>query len=93
MIVAFCEAAKNALKHTGGGCYFVCRTERHLQVIVEDDGPGIDIRTLPKATLTAGFSTSQTLGMGFSLMLDLSERLLLATRPGCTKLVLEFALR
>lgn len=92
-IVAYGEAATNALKHAGGGRYGVFRRERGLQVLITDDGPGIDFRELPKATLTAGFSTKHTLGLGFTIMLDLSDRLLLASAPGCTEVVLEFSLR
>jgi len=64
-----------------------------LQVLIRDDGPGIDFRTLPKATLVRGFSTASSLGMGFTIMLQSCERVLLATRPGRTSIVLEFASR
>jgi anti-sigma regulatory factor (Ser/Thr protein kinase) len=60
-------------------------------VAIADDGPGIDFRTLPKATLVPGFSTAASLGMGFTIMLQLCERVLLSTRPGRTVVVLEFA--
>ena len=62
-----------------------------LQVAVSDEGPGIDFRTLPRATLVPGFSTAASLGMGFTIMLQLCERVLLTTRPGHTVVVLEFA--
>ena len=52
-------------------------------------GPGIDFRTLPKATLVAGFSTAATLGMGFTIMLQLCDRVLISTHPGRTVVVLE----
>jgi hypothetical protein len=38
------------------------------------------------------FSTTQTLGLGFSFMLELPDRSLLATEPGATNVVLEFSL-
>jgi len=60
-------------------------------VAVTDRGPGIDFRTLPKATLTPGFSTAASLGMGFTIMLHLCERVLLSTQPGHTSVVLELA--
>lgn len=84
------EALTNALKHGGRGAYGVCETATLVQVRVDDEGPGIDFRTLPKATLLAGFSTTSTMGLGFTLMLQLSERVLLSTRPGGTTVVLEF---
>ena len=92
-IIAYGEAATNALKHAGGGRYAVFRKDRVLQVLVADDGPGIDFRLLPRATLTPGFSTKSTLGIGFTVMLELSDRMLLTTQPGCTEVLLEFALR
>jgi len=60
-------------------------------VAVTDGGPGIDFKTLPRATLVPGFSTASTLGVGFTMMLQLSDRVLLSTRPGRTQVVLEVA--
>lgn len=83
------EALNNALKHAGGGEYRVFTKNGSVQVCVSDEGPGIDFRTLPKATLVPGFSTASTLGMGFTIMLQLSDRVLLSTRAGHTEIVLE----
>ena len=85
------EALDNALKHAGGGAYQAFARDECLQVAISDDGPGIDFRTLPRATLVPGFSTAASLGMGFTIMLQLCERVLLSTRPGHTVVVLEFA--
>ena len=83
------EALDNALKHAQGGTYQVFAGDGCLQVAISDAGPGIDFRMLPKATLVPGFSTAASLGMGFTIMLHLCERLLLCTRPGRTDVVLE----
>ena len=88
-----CEALVNALNHAGGGTYQLFSRDDLLQVLIRDDGPGIDFRTLPRATLVRGFSTASSLGMGFTIMLQSCERVLLATRPGRTSIVLEFASR
>jgi ligand-binding sensor protein/anti-sigma regulatory factor (Ser/Thr protein kinase) len=85
------EALDNALKHARGGTYQVFARNGCVQVAVTDSGPGIDFRTLPKATLVSGFSTAASLGMGFTIMLKLCERVLLSTRPGHTEVVLEVA--
>ena len=85
------EALDNALKHAQGGTYQVFARDHHLQVAIVDEGPGIDFRTLPRATLVSGFSTTASLGMGFTIMLQLCERVLLTTRPGHTSVVLELA--
>lgn len=89
-LLAANEGLTNALKHGGGGEYSVRRTEAALQVVITDHGPGIDFHTLPRATLIAGYSTKASLGIGFTIMFDAAERVLLATQPGSTTLVLEF---
>jgi anti-sigma regulatory factor (Ser/Thr protein kinase) len=86
------EALTNALTHAKHGQYWIARAGESLQIVVADSGPGIDFRTLPKATLLPGFSTTQSLGMGFTIMLNLSDRLLLSSEPGRTLVVLEFEL-
>lgn len=63
------EALVNALRHAGGGSYQVFARGDALQVLVRDEGPGIDFRMLPRATLR-GFSTASSLGMGFTIMLQ-----------------------
>jgi len=85
------EALDNAVKHGGGGTCQAFARDSSLQVAVSDEGPGIDFRTLPRATLVPGFSTAASLGMGFTIMLQLCERVLLTTRPGRTVVTLEFA--
>lgn len=85
------EALNNAVKHAAGGVYRVFGKDGMVQVDVTDAGPGIDFRTLPRATLVPGYSTASTLGMGFTIMLQLSSRVLLSTRPGRTEVVLEVA--
>ena len=85
------EALDNAIKHAGGGTYQAFKSDGGLHIAIADEGPGIDFRTLPRATLVAGFSTAASLGMGFTIMLRLCERVLLTTRPGRTVVTLEFA--
>lgn len=91
-ILASSEAMTNALKHGGTGEFEVRRTKSCAQVVVKDFGPGIEFRSLPKATLVPGFSTKQTLGMGFTIMLGVADRVLLTTRPELTMVVLEMVL-
>ncbi len=91
LITPVSEALDNALKHAHGGTYQVFARNGCVQVAISDGGPGIDFHMLPKATLVRGFSTSASLGMGFTIMLQLCERVLLSTRPGHTEVVLEVA--
>lgn len=92
MLLAFGEALNNALKYAGEASYAVNANESRLQVVVADHGPGIDFSNLPKATLISGFSTTHTLGVGFTLMMELTDRVLLCTNPAGTTVVLERAI-
>ncbi|MHB0975598.1 MAG: ATP-binding protein [Candidatus Aquicultorales bacterium] len=78
---------------SGSGTYRLFVTDDALQVVVTDRGPGIDFTTLPKATLMFGYSTTASLGMGFSIMLELCDRVLLSPQPGNTTVVLEVGLK
>lgn len=89
LLVAFSEGATNMLKHAGGGTYKVAKTKKKVQLILSDKGPGIDFRQLPKAALVSGFSTTQTLGLGFTLMMELTDRIYLCVSPNGTTLVME----
>ncbi len=91
-ILAANEAITNVLKHGERGEFSVLRTEDFAQVVIMDHGPGIEFRSLPKAALVPGFSTKQTLGMGFTIMLGVADRVLLTTRTGLTIIALEVAL-
>lgn len=90
-VSAMGEALNNALTHAGSGTYEVRLGEEVVQVVVGDEGPGIDFRSLPRAALVPGFSTTQTLGMGFTLMLQLADRVLICTSEDGTRVVLEFS--
>ena len=89
LLVAFSEGATNMLKHAGGGTYKVAKAKKKVQLILSDKGPGIDFRQLPKAALVPGFSTTQTLGLGFTLMMALTDRIFVCVSPHGTTLVLE----
>lgn len=88
-MLAASEALTNAVKHGGHGEYGIYRTEDCLQIAVRDFGPGIDFRELPKATLIQGFSTTSTMGLGFTIMLEVCDRVLLTTDTTGTVVVLE----
>lgn len=89
LVLAAGEAATNAIKHGGGGHAAVYRTDDRLVVRVTDRGPGIRPEDLPASVLLPGHSTKASLGMGFTLMLELVDRIRLATGPEGTVLQLE----
>lgn len=89
IILATDEALTNSIKHASGGRIRVYKNENKLEVLISDDGPGIDFTSLPKATLLKGYSTKKTLGVGFDILLDASDRTLLFTDKTGTDVVIE----
>ncbi|BCV21086.1 ATP-binding protein [Moorella sp. Hama-1] len=84
------EALTNALKHAGGGEWVARHKDETLRIIVQDHGQGIKLKDLPKATLLQHYSTKESLGCGFTLMLYYTDKLYLATGNAGTTLVLNF---
>lgn len=93
LVLAAGEAMTNALRHGGEARLRVLQNDGMLQVEVSDDGPGIDFENLPKATLVPGYSSTTSLGMGFTIMLAECDRLLLATGSSGTRVVMEARFR
>ncbi len=89
LVLATGEAMSNAWNHGGGVRLRLLKKDGLLQAEVEDDGPGIDFVNLPKATLVPGYSSTTSLGMGFTIMLAECDRVLLATASSGTRVVLE----
>jgi anti-sigma regulatory factor (Ser/Thr protein kinase) len=87
------EAATNALKHAGGGRVSLDYEGETVRVRVADQGSGIDQLQLPRATLLKGYSTRASMGLGFTLMHELADRLYLNTGPHGTTVILEMALQ
>jgi len=90
LVTAASEAGMNAVVHAGGGkgCVFA-GDDGVVQVWIIDQGPGIAIDKIPRATLERGFSTSGTLGHGFWLMINTADRIHLLTTQSGTTVVLE----
>ncbi len=90
LLTAVGEAGMNAVVHAGGGIGRVYIAEGdQIQVWVEDQGAGIALETLPRATLEKGFTTAGTLGHGLKMMIETVDRLWLLTGPSGTTVVLE----
>jgi PAS domain S-box-containing protein len=90
LITAASEAAMNAVVHAGGGTAQVMMYPDHMiRVWVKDAGTGIDIVSLPNATLEKGYTTAGTLGHGFFLILNTVDCTYLLTGPTGTTVVLE----
>jgi PAS domain S-box-containing protein len=89
LVTAVGEAGMNAIVHGGGGQARVCVGPDKLQVWIEDQGQGIDIKQLPRATLERGYTTASSFGHGFYMMLSLVDRVFLLTGSSGTCIVLE----
>lgn len=89
LILCVSEAATNVIKHVGEGYVSVYVLPNLIRVIVADNGPGIDVSQLPQVTLRKGYSTKISLGLGFTVMLDYLDRLVMSTRNNGTVLVME----
>lgn len=90
LITAVSEGAMNAIVHAGGGTVRVATNGNDLvQVWIEDQGRGITMEHLPRATLERGYTTAGSLGHGFWLMLRTIDRLYLLTGVTGTTVVLE----
>ena len=85
------EAAMNAVVHAGGGNAQIYSDPARcaMQVWVRDNGAGIALDQLHRATLEPGFTTAGSLGHGFFLMLCTCDRVYLHTGPDGTTVVLE----
>jgi putative nucleotidyltransferase with HDIG domain len=84
------ECLTNVLKHATHGKMEVYYEGEILRILVQDNGAGIDLADLPKSTLMQGYSTKLSLGQGFKLMTNYSDRLILSTTSSGTSILLEF---
>ena len=84
------EAGMNAIVHAGEGTGQVLWDPAlgAVQVRVSDQGEGITVENLPRATLERGYSTKATLGHGMKMMLQTTDALWLLTGPTGTTVVL-----
>lgn len=87
-VVAVGEAATNAIKHGACGNVYVGEEEDSVWVVISDKGGGIESLILPRAVLLRGFSTKPSLGLGYSIMLEVCDRILLCTGEHGTTVVL-----
>jgi len=82
------EAATNALVHGRGGIAWVQVRDDRVAVVIRDSGEGIVHRELPRATMLSGWFSGSSAGVGFTLMKEVADSVLLATGPAGTTLML-----
>lgn len=86
--LAIGEALANAVKHGGGGRVKAGFREGEVWVAVTDRGSGIDTFTLPQVALTPGFTTKASMGLGYTLILEVCDHVDLATGPSGTTVLM-----
>ncbi len=89
MLLCLGEAATNAIKHGQGGEVSIHRVSDGVMLKITDDGPGIENLVLPDATLRLGYSTANSMGMGYKAIISISDKVYLATGPGGTTVAFE----
>jgi PAS domain S-box-containing protein len=88
LILATGEAVTNAIKHAMNGVFQATLSEEGITVRVQDQGHGIRSEDLPETLFQAGFSTKISLGLGYTLLLQLVDGIWLATGVNGTTLQL-----
>ncbi|MBI3930323.1 MAG: response regulator [Armatimonadetes bacterium] len=88
LVVCVSEAATNVIKHAGSGRLEVAREGDSVLVHFADKGPGFQLDQLARCTLMKGFSTSVSLGMGFTIMLEFLDEIYLQSDGAGTQLIL-----
>ena len=89
MALCATEAAGNVVKHADSGRLTIRANSELVRIRIDDSGPGIHFTHLPKAVLSPGFSTAPSLGMGYSILLELADAVQLSTGEGGTAVILE----
>jgi anti-sigma regulatory factor (Ser/Thr protein kinase) len=85
------ESATNALLHGQGGTAIVTARDGRLRIRVTDGGEGIHPEDLPKATLLKGWSGRASLGLGFTVINEIADRIFLHTSRRGTTVIIEMA--
>ncbi|MHB1001292.1 MAG: ATP-binding protein [Armatimonadota bacterium] len=83
------EALGNAVKHANGGEAYIGKRDGAVWVAIVDHGTGIDTFALPKVALLLGFSTKASMGLGYTMILAVSDHVKLATGPTGTIVLME----
>ncbi len=91
MVTCISEAATNVVKYGVSGQMRIKVDDKRILARFDDHGPGIAVDKFPKALLTPGYSESRTpsLGLGFSVMLEMCKCVRIATGTKGTYIILE----
>jgi len=91
-ILGIGEASTNAFKHAGGGTVSMHRVPGGIFCVISDNGPGIEALVLPEVALVRGYTTAESLGMGYKAMITIADKIYLATGTDGTTVGIEMLL-
>jgi PAS domain S-box-containing protein len=83
------EALANAIKHVGAAKVEAGRSGVSVWVAVIDKGKGIDTFAIPKVALVKGYTTKASMGLGYTMIIEFSDKVKLATSSKGTTVILE----
>lgn len=83
------EATSNAIKHAGGGTVTLHQSDARVIIRVDDSGPGIQALNLPDVALAIGYTTADSAGLGYKMMIATADKVYLATGPDGTMVATE----
>ena len=92
VVVSVSEAVSNVLKHAERGVFRGYASNDLCFVVVSDCGAGMRLNEIP-LSVQKGRSSKDSLGMGFSIMLELADLLYLCTGSDGTALGLSISLK
>lgn len=81
LVLAAGEAATNTVKHARDGSCQAGPLEGGVVVRISDEGPGIGRAELPQSLFRAGYSSKVSLGLGYTVILEVMDEIWLATGP------------
>lgn len=84
LVLAAGEAATNTVKHAQSGSCQAGVLGDAVVVRISDHGPGIGRAELPQSLFRAGYSTKVSLGLGYTVILEVMDEVWLATGPSGT---------
>lgn len=91
IVISVSEAVSNVLKHAEKGFFRLFIKDSSCFVLVSDSGKGMPLDEIP-SSVQPGHSSKDSLGMGFSIMLELAEAAYIYTDSKGTVLLLKISL-
>ncbi|MDQ7826297.1 MAG: ATP-binding protein [Candidatus Eremiobacteraeota bacterium] len=92
IIVATSEALSNVIKYAGKGSVALWKNNSTLSVRIDDEGPGVRLKDILRSVFIKCHSRQRIHKLGYPLMMELADELIIYTGTEGTSLVLHFSL-